>query len=65
MNKPVKITLWVAGIVVALVAALVFFVLPNYFASSDAELQELEQTNVDSLMNLDIPEAPDVPAVAN
>ncbi len=65
MKKSVKITLWGICTLVALVAVIVFLVLPNAFASSEQELHELEQTNVDSLMNIDVPEAPEVPEVAN
>lgn len=61
MKKPLKITLWVVGVLLALVAILVFLVLPNYFASTEAELKALENTNVDSLMNLEVPDVPDVP----
>lgn len=63
MKKPLKITLWVVGVLLALVAILVFLVLPNYFASTEAELKALENTNVDSLMNLEVPDVPDVPDV--
>ena len=65
MKKLVKVIGWSLAILVAVVAVLVFLVLPNVFASSDKELQELKQTNVDSLMNMDVPAAPEVPEVAN
>ena len=65
MKKPVKITLWSIVIILVVAAILVFLVLPNYFAATEAEIKELEQTNVDSLMNLDVPEAPEAPVVVD
>ncbi len=57
-KKPLVVTAWIVGILLAIVAVLVFAVLPNYFGASDVELKELQNTNMDSLMNIDIPEEP-------
>lgn len=58
MKKPLVITAWVVGVILAIVAILVFFVLPTYFGSTEEELKQLENTNMDSLMNLEIPAEP-------
>ncbi|MCQ2197564.1 MAG: hypothetical protein MJZ60_08610 [Bacteroidaceae bacterium] len=58
MKKPLVITAWVVGVILAIVAVLVFFVLPTYFGSTEEELKQLENTNMDSLMNLEIPAEP-------
>lgn len=58
MKKPLVITAWVVGVILAIVAVLVFFVLPTYFGSTEEELRQLENTNMDSLMNLEIPAEP-------
>lgn len=60
MKKPLVITTWVVGVILAIVAILVFFVLPTYFGSTEEELKELENTNVDSLMNVEVPAEPTV-----
>ena len=57
-KKPLVVTAWIVGIILAIVAVLVFVVLPDSFGASDEELKELQDTDVDSLMNIDIPEAP-------
>lgn len=60
MKKPLVVTTWVVGVILAIVAILVFFVLPTYFGSTEEELKELENTNVDSLMNVEVPAEPTV-----
>ncbi len=60
MKKPLVITAWVVGVILAIVAILVFFVLPTYFGSTEEELKQLENTNMDSLMNTEIPAEPKV-----
>lgn len=58
MKKPLVVTTWIVGILLTIAAILVFLVLPNCFGSSEEELKELENTNMDSLMNTEIPAEP-------